>query len=239
MSSGKRKNHIVKIKYDYDMIPREEIGGFMIAAFSVFFIIVTIKEKLSIGSPYSRYYDVIAAYYIPIAVTIAFIALIWSLSTSLRSLIDRWKSKKYRKTVVANGKKVIGEIVSFKEIKINSRDKKNFSYTIEYEDPLEGKATTEITPPTVNRLMFLKEEDLPIKVVIYVYKHTSFVYALINPPVVKMFARKNSEGISAIILFIGMLCAVILTFIRPSYYTFTVTAIIVLSAIIFYRVASK
>lgn len=210
MSLKKRKNHLVKIWYNYDIMPPEELGNFLIVAASIIGIVLSIVELcLNHGDSRDRYFFII--------VLIGAIAVLaYALPTALKSFLGRQKSKKNRKEAVKHGKKVIGEIVSFEEIKINNHNDKNFSYTVEYEDPLEGKTTTIITPYTIRNSMYVREEDLPIKVTIYIHKNVTIVDNLINPPMAKMFYRKYLNTFIGMLALITMMSCIIYSYYNPT-----------------------
>ena len=210
MSLKKSKKRLVKIKYDYDIMPPEELGNFLIVAASIIGIVLSIVELcLNHGDSRDRYFFII--------VLIGAIAVLaYALPTALKSFLGRQKSKKNRKEAVKHGKKVIGEIVSFEEIKINNHNDKNFSYTVEYEDPLEGKTTTIITPYTIRNSMYVREEDLPIKVTIYIHKNVAIVDNLINPPMAKMFYRKYLNTFIGMLALITMMSCIIYSYYNPT-----------------------
>jgi hypothetical protein len=108
--------------------------------------------------------------------------------------------KKLSRTIKENGKKVIGEIVSMSETRLDS-SKENFSYDIEYENPENGEISSIIiTPSALQKEMYIKEKDLPLKVIVYCYNGMTHVDAVINPPIVKMAFRKYSPSIGSYII---------------------------------------
>ena len=215
------KKHLVKIKYDYDIMPEKEARHFIAAAIALIVMTVTIVTLIISAQNPSRVmtHDVTTTYYFPFFIFFSAIALIYALAIALPSFIGRMKSKQHRKIMVQKGKKVTGEIVSLKQTQINGNNEKNFTYTIEYEDPFEGKTTTVITPWTVGEVMLVKEKDLPIKVTVYIYHNIVLVDSLINPPAIKMYFRRNLKNIIAWIIVATMLiCACVFGYSNPSAY---------------------
>ena len=127
------------------------------------------------------------------------IAIVVFACLPIRILISNYRCRKLKRkeaeTIVANGTLVIGDIVSFNttEIGNSSSAQKNFSYNIEYEDPLHGKTIKITTPSVIRDEMYLRGEDLPLKVTIYCYKGMAFAKSIINPPVRKMKTRKHMK----------------------------------------------
>lgn len=106
---------------------------------------------------------------------------------------ERREIKRKNRYIKKNGTKVIGEIISLEETEVRSEDGgKNFTYhyNVQYENPVDNSLIVFQTPSVIPDNMLIKEKDLPLKVVVYVYEKQTFAESLINPPFGEMFLRK-------------------------------------------------
>lgn len=104
---------------------------------------------------------------------------------------ERRMQKKEAEQIKANGTVIIGEIISLKKTQLKEGDKGfTYSYNVEYANPDDGTPLTITTPSIIEDNMMVKKEDLPIKVVVYVWGEKTFVDSLINPPYKEMWTRK-------------------------------------------------
>lgn len=127
----------------------------------------------------------------------------------------RKQKRKQAENIFANGTLVIGDIVSLNttEIGNNSTGQKNFSYNIEYEDPFHGKTIKITTPSAIRDEMYIREEDLPLKVTIYCYNGNALAKSIINPPIRKMRTRKHIKWWS---LALGAVCVTVGVFLNAA-----------------------
>ena len=208
----KTKERSIKIKYAANKMTTEELASLIVAFVAVVFFAV----------PYIYMaYDISQLHFlVPILVLFVFIGCPGIVYFDARR--KRMVAVKEQKMMIAYGKKVIGSIVSLNTIELGeNKNDKNFVYTIEYEEPEKGEKFTLVTPPILKDRYFIKESDLPLKVVVYCYKRKAFADRIINPPISKMVSRKITSFflehkmiftvlsvISALII-IGVICGII------------------------------
>ena len=190
----KKPERRVKIAYAFNQIsPGELLSIYLGAALVLLLIIPTavaliVDEKLRVKH-LSSLFGYIAMLTIPLGLYVV-------------ARFFRMIKGKVPRMIRERGKRVIGTIVSLKTIDLNgaNRNKKHFTYTIEDENPEDGKIITTTTPAVLSYRMYLKEEDLPIKVVVYVYGGQAFADEIINPPIIKMSARRFIRYLPIVIL---------------------------------------
>ena len=106
---------------------------------------------------------------------------------------ERRETKRKNEFIKKNGTKVIGEIIVLEETEIRTKDGgKDFTYhyNVQYKNPVDNSLIVFQTPSVISDNMMVKEKDLPLKVVVYVYEKQTFVESLINPPFGDMIIRK-------------------------------------------------
>ena len=196
MDDIKPEDRIVKIKYDFDHMAEKESDS-LHAIIAIAIIIVVASSQVGF-SPYVLFAWPYFAQ--GIAMIIVFFA---TLAYYITQRNKRMQRKKLSRTIKENGKKVIGEIVSMSETRLDS-SKENFSYDIEYENPENGEISSIIITPSaaLQKEMYIKEKDLPLKVIVYCYNGMTHVDAVINPPIAKMAFRKYSPSIGSYIIII-------------------------------------
>ena len=198
MSEADKKDRIVRIKYEYDHMTDRE-GKSLAASICIFLLIIIMACELiwfpKLAYVYNR---------VPVEIAIAVLVLIGTLVTYIIELRKRMAKKNHAKMIKKNGTKVIGEITNMNTTEVKGDDE-NFSYNIEYENPFNHKASYLIfTPYAIHSEMYIREKDLPLKVIIYCYNNMTHIDAVINPPLAKMAFRKYGPPIFifiAVILF--------------------------------------
>ena len=197
MEGIKPEDRVVKIKYDYDYMSEKERSSLTSAVIFGVFLILSIIEIVKSPRPSWT----MAFLLHTIVILIVFIGLL------VFFFVQYFKRKQVGelpRNIKANGKKIIGEIVSMNKTELDGNDK-NFSYDIEYENPKGGNiAKTIITPSALFTKMYIRKKDLPLKVVVYCYNGMTHVDAVINPPIAKMVFRKFLPyicGIMTVVLF--------------------------------------
>ncbi len=218
MADNKSKEHLVKIKYDYDHMSENERKG-LCAAVGILAIIVL--GAAQVGFAPGVLFQGIYLMQEIVMLLIFFATLVYYIVQRNK----RMQRKRLSMMIKEHGKKIIGEIVSMSETTLNSR-KENFSFDIEYENPESGEIDTVIITPSVLRTeMYIKEKDLPLKVIVYLHNGMTHVDAVINPPLAKMTIRKFAPIIIIFLLFVVMaLCfiAAMLGYLNLYIYTFIV-----------------
>lgn len=188
MSKADKKDRIVRIKYEYDHMTERE-GKSLAASICIVLLIIIMACELiwfpRLALVYNR---------VPIEIAFAVLILIGTLVTYIIELRNRMGKKSVAKMIKKNGTKVIGEITNMNTTEVNSDD--SFSYNIEYENPFNHKASYLIfTPYAIQSEMYIREKDLPLKVIIYCYNSMTHIDAVINPPLAKMAFRKYGPSI--------------------------------------------
>ncbi len=197
MSKADQEDRIVRIKYEYDHMTERE-GKSLSALICLTLFIVILALEL-VWFPKSAYvYN-----RVPIEIALAVLVFIGVLIAYIIERRKRMEKKNVAKMIKKNGTKVIGEITNMDTTEVNSGD--SFSYNIEYENPFDHKASYLIfTPYAIQSEMYIREKDLPLKVIIYCYNNMTHIDAVINPPLAKMAFRKYGPPIFifiAVILF--------------------------------------
>lgn len=195
MSKADKKDRIVRIKYEYDHMTERE-GKSLAASICIVLLIIIMACELiwfpKLALVYNR---------VPIEIALAVLILIGTLATYIIELRRRMRKKNHAKMIKKNGTKVIGKITDMNNTEVNSDD--NFSYNIEYENPFDHKASYLIfTPYAIQSEMYIREKDLPLKVIIYCYNNMTHIDAVINPPLAKMRLRKYGP---AVLIFISII----------------------------------
>ena len=197
MSKADKEDRIVRIKYEYDHMTERE-GKSLSALICLVLLIVILALEL-VWFPKSAFvYN-----RVPIEIALAVLVFIGVLIAYIIERRKRMEKKNVAKMIKKNGTKVIGEITNMDTTEVNSGD--SFSYNIEYENPFDHKASYLIfTPYAIQSEMYIREKDLPLKVIIYCYNNMTHIDAVINPPLAKMAFRKYGPPIFifiAVILF--------------------------------------
>ena len=106
---------------------------------------------------------------------------------------ERRETQRKNNFIKKNGTKVIGEIIILEETEVRTKDGgKDFTYhyNVQYKSPVDNSLIVFQTPSVISDNMMVKQKDLPLKVVVYVYGDQTFVESLINPPFKEMLIRK-------------------------------------------------
>ena len=107
--------------------------------------------------------------------------------------IRRIKERRDIKAIKKYGQRVIGTIVSLDRSEIvNNRGREGFSYsyTVQFDIPKHEKPIIFKTPSVIADTMLVKEEDLPMKAVVYCWGNNYHVDSLVNPPYQRLLFRK-------------------------------------------------
>jgi hypothetical protein len=208
------EQNIVKIQYNYSRLSGTErfmyfLEGFF--ALMIFVVIYAIIQGVKISIKIDVFPAIFAIGLILFTISIPLIAAI---------PIGRERHKKLResKEIMANGVKIIGQIVSLQRTVIEDEESSfTYSYNVEYKSPDSNKHISITTPEIVANRMMLQEKDLPINVYVYVWKGNAFVESLINPPFKVMRARKIAEYAPFVLLPIILALVVYGKFIMPTF----------------------
>ena len=122
---------------------------------------------------------------------------------------ERRKIIKENRYIKKNGTRVLGDIISLERTEAHREDgRKNFtySYNIQYINPEDDSLVVIKTPSVVEDRMLIKEKDLPLKAVVYLYEKQAFVESIINPPYRSMFLRKLFKYLPFVLGFGAILC---------------------------------
>ena len=126
---------------------------------------------------------------------------------------QRRELQKENKYIKKHGTLVIGEIISLERTEARTTDGKEnftFSYNVQYRSPDDDSLIVIRTPTVIKDNMLVKEKDLPIKVVVYVYEKRTFVESLIDPPYKLMQLRKLFRYLLALFSVCSFVCLSIL-----------------------------
>ena len=122
---------------------------------------------------------------------------------------ERRKIIKENRFIKKNGTRVLGNIISLERTEAHREDGgKDFtySYNIQYVNPEDDSLVVIKTPSVVQDRMLIKESDLPLKAVVYLYEKQAFVESIINPPYRSMFLRKLFKFLPYPLGFGAILC---------------------------------
>ncbi len=173
---------LIKIRYNYLHISWIEIFLLCMEVLAVFIAILIITYICT---------NKVRTESILFAVGLSLFFTIIPLMAYLPISGERRMQKKEAEQIKANGTVIIGEIISLKKTQLKEGDKGfTYSYNVEYANPDDGTPLTITTPSIIEDNMMVKKEDLPIKVVVYVWGEKTFVDSLINPPYKEMWTRK-------------------------------------------------
>lgn len=126
---------------------------------------------------------------------------------------ERRKIMKKNRFIKKNGTRVLGDIISLERTEAHREDGgKNFtySYNIQYVNPEDDSLVVIKTPSVVENRMLIKESDLPLKAVVYLYEKQAYVESIINPPYRSMFLRKLFKYLPYPLGFCAILCVSII-----------------------------
>lgn len=186
-----RKDKIIKVQYDYEQRKITEI-------FSGICCIISILSALSL---------MVFALVLPrgsLLSTLTATFILCGFASYFGIVYYNERARRRRdganaKRIIENGHEIIGTIINLNVTEL--KDSQYFNYDIEYEDSNSKthKLTSMITPAVVEDTMCIKEKDLPLRAVIYVYENDVHLYALINPPIVKISGRRAGKTIVKLI----------------------------------------
>ena len=183
MIQSRTEDKYVKIRYQFTNITLKDyyFGFLQLMALGALAIVLIVGFRHG----FNRY----------IVTALIFTVLIGSLP--LFVLIPRFfrhrQGRKEVKMIKKYGQRVIGTIVSLDRSEIvNNRGREGFSYsyTVQFGIPKHEKPITFKTPSIIADTMLVKEEDLPMKAVVYCWGNNYHVDSLVNPPYQRLLFRK-------------------------------------------------
>ena len=188
-----------KIAYYYNTLSLTELHAIYMTISTIFLMIVpTVILACAYRDIYNISYAIVET--VSLGLSVPFLLVGYNI---------RKEKSKWPKLMMANGKKVIGHIVSLEDIEIGKRiGTKGFTYRIEYEDPDSGKAAIFNTPRLLKEKMCVTEKDLPLEVTVYVYKGMAYADEIINPPIHKMNKRRLYYWLPVFIAIVASLIAI-------------------------------
>ncbi|MBR0133980.1 hypothetical protein IJM16_01810 [Candidatus Saccharibacteria bacterium] len=204
MEGIKPGDRVVKIKYDYDYMSVGERTALATTVFiGAFFILFAVLLGTSLSKSPAMAPELIV---LTIVVFIVFTATLIIYFTQHNK---RKREAVEFRAIKTKGEMVIGKILSMQEDELADTGQ-TFSYDIEYENPIDGQnASIVISPSALYNEMYIREKDLPLKVIVYCYDGKTHVDAVINPPITKMTYRKIIPFISGFISMVLFMIALV------------------------------
>ncbi len=187
MKKKSPKPRYVKIRYTDLNIRVAEIS--MLLMWIVFMGLIPLTISAIIAVAQTKYDSTLTLIMIFVLIPATIIIYTGYLAIS-RGRRELQKKNRYIKK---HGTKVIGEIVSMEHTEAHKEDNKQnftYSYNVQFKNPEDSSLIVIKTPTVLKDFMMLKETDLPLKVIVYVFEKQTFVESLINPPSKSMTLRK-------------------------------------------------
>ena len=208
MKKKSPKHKYVKIRYDDLQVRVAELYmlllWFFVSGLAGFAIYTLIKNQ---NHTNIRGYGA----FIPALIFVFLVAVGLSYLCYLAAGRVRRKRNRENQFIKRNGTKVIGEIISLDKTEVHTKDggtNFTYSYNVQYKNPTDKSQITIQTPSVIKDNMLIKEADLPLKVVVYVYDKQTFVESLIDPPFKEMLERRILKILPVVVFIetlVGML----------------------------------